>query len=69
MHQDGTHYSKRISLGECKKQNERLYYPKEYFLSDHLPLHLHILQQHYDTLESGYSGQAKTFEIVAREFS
>jgi hypothetical protein len=45
MLEDGTRYSKQITLGEYEERNQRLYYCRNLFLLDHPPLCLHILQQ------------------------
>jgi hypothetical protein len=68
MLQDGTGYFKKISLGEGEEWNERLHYYKKGFLSVNPLQGLHILQQYHDTSKLWYSGNAKTFEIIVREF-
>ena len=60
---------KKISLNECEIQDNRLYYRDRLLISDHDELRLHLLQQHHVVPSAGHCGQAKTFELLAREYT
>ena len=59
----------KILLNECEIRNERLYYRNHLFLPNYEELQLYLLQQHQNVLSAGHYGQAKTFELVAREYT
>ena len=65
----GQRTSNKISLNECEIRNERLYYRERLFIPEYPELRLHLLQQHHDVPSTGHCGQAKTFELLAREYT
>ena len=65
----GQRTSNKISLNECEIRDERLYYCERLFIPDYPELRLYLLQQHHDVPSAGHCGQAKTFELLAREYT
>ena len=65
----GQHTCNKISLNECEVRDEQLYYRERLFIPDYIELRLHLLQQHHDVPSAGHCGQAKTFELLARDYT
>jgi transposase InsO family protein len=59
----------KITLSECEIRDNKLYYRERLFIPDFDDLRLYLLQQHHDTPSSGHCGQAKTFELLSREYT
>ena len=66
---DGQRTCKQIFLNECEIREERLYYRDRLYIPKHDELRLYLLQQHHDVPSAGHCGQAKTFELIAREYT
>ena len=65
----GQRTSNKISLHECEIRDERLYYCDRLFIPDYPELQLYLLQQHHNVPSAGHCGQAKTFKLLAREYT
>ena len=61
--------SNKISLNECEVRNKRLYYRERLLIPEYPELRLHLLQQHHDAPSAGHCGQAKTFKLLARQYT
>ena len=59
----------KISLNECEVRNEHLYYRERLFVPDYTELRLYLLQQHHGVPSAGHCSQAKTFELLAWEYT
>ena len=59
---------KEISLADCKERDGRLIYRDCIYVPDHVQLQLRLLQDHHDPPTVGYSGCAKTLELLARRY-
>lgn len=68
MLDNGTKYSRKISLAECKRNGNRLHYRDRLYVPDFIPLKLRLMQIHHDTPPAGHPGRSKTFELLSREY-
>ena len=67
---DGQRTGKQISLNECEVRGEWLYYRDRHYVPKHDDeLWLYLLQQHHDVPSAGHCGQAKAFELIARDYT
>ena len=66
---DGQRTCKQITLNECEIREEPLYYRDRLYIPKHDELRLYLLQQHHDVPSTGHCGQAKTFELIARDYT
>ena len=66
---DSQRTCKQISLNNCEIGEERLYYRDHLYIPKHDELWLYLLQQHHDVPSAGHCGQAKMFELIAREYT
>lgn len=66
----GIPFSKKISLSECKIQNNRLYFRNRLYVPDHKESKLRrlLLQSAHDSTETGHPGGSKLYEILSREY-
>ena len=69
LFRDSQRTCQKISVNECEIRREPLYYRDRLYVPNHDKLRLYLLQQHYDVPSAGHCGQAKTFEIIAREYT
>jgi hypothetical protein len=67
--QDGAKYCREISLTEDDKYNNLLYYCQRIRVLNYEPLKLHLLQQHYDILATGYPGRSRTLEYLCQNYT
>ena len=55
---------KKITLGDCRKDNRQLTSRNNLDVPDHEPLCLDIMQEHYYPPVMGHPGRAKTLELL-----
>lgn len=64
----GIRTSRKISLGECEEERNRLRYRGKLFVPNYQPLRLRIIQISHDLPAAGHPGRAKTFELIQRQY-
>lgn len=68
MLKDKVQHSKEISLGECTKQNDWLFYRNRIYIPDRDPIKLFIIRNNNDAPAAGHSGRGKAFELISRKY-
>jgi hypothetical protein len=66
---NGTKHCRDISLAECDKHNNLLHYCQRIWVLNYKSLKLHLLQQHYAILATGYPGRSKTLKYLCRHYT
>jgi transposase InsO family protein len=66
--ENGTRYSKKISLAECGKRNDRLTFRERLYVPNFEPLRLQLLKSHHDNPAAGHPGRAKTLDLLTRGY-
>ena len=61
-------HCRKISLGECSRDGERLRYRNRLYVPDYAPLRLHLLQTHHESVAAGHPGRSKTLELLKRTY-
>lgn len=69
MLERGERHSPRITLAECETKDGRLYYRDRLYVPDYDELRLHVLKESHDVPAAGHCGQAKTFELLDRNYT
>jgi len=65
---NGTTHDRKITLGLCEENNGLLIYDGLIWIPDNDTLRLRILSDHHDAQAAGHPGQARTLELVSRNF-
>ena len=60
--------SRKITLAECRIQDDRLYYQDRLVLPDNDELRLKLLRLVHDAPIGGHQGRARTLELLQREY-
>jgi len=72
LHQlrEGKTRSKQLSLAECSTDanTTRLLYRNRFYVLNHMPLKLRLIQDFHETPAAGHSGRSKTLELLARQY-
>ena len=68
MLRKGTRRSREISLADCSDVEGRLLYRGRIYVPDLHQLRLRLTRQYHDTPVAGHRGQAKTYELLSREY-
>jgi Integrase zinc binding domain len=63
-----TRRSRKISLADCSDIESRLLYRNRIYVSDLYQLRFRLTRQYHDTPVAGHKGQAKTYELLSREY-
>ena len=64
----GSRRSKYLNLAHCKEQDGKLYYRNRRYVPDYEPLHLCLLQMHYDKPIAGHPGNGGTYTLLCRGY-
>jgi len=59
----------KISLAECKIQDNLLYHLDRLYIPEGGGLRLQLIKEHHDSLAAGHPGVAKTLELLSREYT
>ena len=65
---EGRRKSKYLIIAQCSKNNGKLRYQDRVYVPNHMPLKLHLIQEHHETPAAGHPGRAKTLELLARNY-
>jgi len=65
---NGTTRDGKIALGICEENSGLLMYNGLIWIPDNDTLRLRILRDHHDTQAAGHPGQARTLELIRRNF-
>src|SRR5271169_1965960 len=68
MLKNGTRHCRRISLAECSKVGNCLYYRDHLYVPDYDELRLFLLQSHHASPAAGHPGRSKTLELLSRMY-
>ena len=61
-------HSKEISLVDCEKINDRLYYRQKMYVSDYHVLKMRLCKKVHDSSSTEHSKRTKTFDILQRNY-
>jgi len=68
MLEQGVQYSHLISLAECTRDGNRLWYRDRLYVPTHEPLKLAIIRENHDAPAAGHPGRSKTHELITRRY-
>lgn len=68
MLRKGATQSKKITLGECRENNDQLWYQGRLYVPDNEQLRTRVCRAHHDMPAAGHAGRTKTLELVRRSF-
>ena len=64
----GERISNKITLSECEEHDGRLLYRGCLYVPNYDDLRLFLIQQSHDLPSAGHGGQAKSFELLSRDY-
>jgi len=64
----GVKHSLLISLAECTKDGNRLWYRDHLYVPAHQPLRLAIMRENHDAPATGHPGRSKIHELITRRY-
>ncbi len=67
LHNEARHHNK-ISLVECKKHENYLYFQERKYMLNSDKLHLHIIQLIHDNVVDYHSERAKSYELISQVY-
>ena len=64
----GTQHHKKITLRDCGEDYGHRTCRNNFYVPDHKPLRLHLMQEHYDPPAMDHLWRAKTLELLQRKY-